>query len=102
MIDYLDIVLDWLDGLLPGLVIFAKDHAEDLKDSNSTKRKVITLTLNIIKGIYLLSSLYTLYYIKFVKREDFFMVKIGTKIITTSISLLLILGTIMKLFKTLF
>ena len=41
MADYLDIVLDWLDGLLPGIVVFAKDHVNDLKDSNSTKRENI-------------------------------------------------------------
>lgn len=102
MADYLDIVLDWLDGLLPGLVVFANDQIIDLKDKNSLKIKIIRLSLNIIKGLYLISSLYTLYYIKYVKKENFFMVRIGTKIITTSISLLLILGTIMKLFKTLF
>ena len=72
MADYLDIVLDWLDGLLPGLVVFANDQIIDLKDKNSLKIKIIRLSLNIIKGLYLISSLYTLYYIKYVKKEKFF------------------------------
>ena len=102
MADYLDLILDWLDGLLPGLVIFTNEQIKDLKEDESTKKRVITLTINIIKGFYLVSSLYTLYYIKYVKKEDYFIVKIGTKIITTTISLILLLGTILKLFKKLF
>lgn len=101
MTDYVDLTLDWLDGILPSIFIFTNEQIRDLKNENSLKRKIITVTLYIVKALYMISSLYTLYHIKYVKKENYFVVKIGTKIITTSISLILIIGTIFKLFKKL-
>lgn len=99
MSNTIDLILDWMDGILPGLVIFVKDNVRDIKDKNNKKRKVLTITFNIVKVLYLLVSIYTLYHIYFVEKKLYFQVDIRVKLVTTIISIFLLLRPTYYLIK---
>ena len=99
MADKLDLFLDFMDGLMPGFIVFVKTNISEIKDKNSKKRKTLQSIGNIIKFFYLCFSLYTLYFIYYVQGEKTFQVDIRTKALTTLVSVLLLLK---PLYKSLF
>tara|TARA_Y100000385_G_C12840885_1_gene528747 strand:+ start:381 stop:728 length:348 start_codon:yes stop_codon:yes gene_type:complete len=95
MSDIIDIVSDWLDGLIPGLIVFVNRKitlANDLKSKKSTK-----ILGYIVKILYLLFTIFHLAYMKLIKKEESFAVSINTKIITSCVSVIAILFPLFKL-----
>ena len=95
MSDIIDIVSDWLDGLIPGLIVFVNrkiSQAKDLKSKKSTK-----IIGYIVKILYLLFTIFHLVYMKIIMNEESFQVSINTKIFTSTISVITILYPLFKL-----
>lgn len=97
----IDIILDWLDGILPGIVSYVRNTTNTLQNKNSRAYKITRLIYLLIQIIYLLISLYTLYYIYFVQKQEYFMVDIKIKAITTFISLVLLISPTISISKSL-
>lgn len=98
MSDIIDIVSDWLDGLIPGLVVFVNrkiSQAKDLKSKKSSK-----IIGYIVKILYLLFTIFHLVYMKVIKNEESFQVSINTKILTSVFSVVTILYPFLKLIFT--
>lgn len=97
----IDIILDWFDGILPGIVSYVRNTSTSLKDKKLKQYKTARLIYLVIQIIYLLISLYTLYYIYFVQKQDYFMVNIKIKAFTTLISLILLISPTYNISKSL-
>mgnify|MGYP001311156007 CR=1 FL=1 len=89
----------WLDDILPSVISFLGNQIKDLKKKESRKRRIIILTLKILRAFYLIYSVFTLFKIKFIEKEDYVLSNVTSKMILRGISLILILITIFKLFK---
>tara|TARA_B100000902_G_C26527576_1_gene536296 strand:- start:188 stop:523 length:336 start_codon:yes stop_codon:yes gene_type:complete len=102
MEDTIDVVLDWLDGILPPTVLLFKDVSRDMRDEDSRLRKIINFCVLIIKTIFVLVSLYTVYHVKVVQGRKYFEVDIRVKAITSIFNLIVILYSLYILSKELF
>lgn len=89
----------WLDDIVPTIISFLSNQIKDFKKEKSRKRRIVVLVFKILRALYLIYSLYTLYKIKFMQKEDYVLSKVSSKMILRGISLILILITIVKLFK---
>ena len=87
----IDLILDWLDGLLPGIVSYVRNKATVLQNTESVEYNKFRLTYLILQYIYFAISLFTLYYIYFIQEKEFFKVDIKIKAITTFVSILLLI-----------
>ena len=89
----------WLDDIVPTIISFLSNQIKDFKKEESRKRRIVVLVFKILRAFYLIYSLYILYKIKFMKKEDYVLSKVSSKMILRGISLILIIVTIVKLFK---
>jgi hypothetical protein len=89
----------WLDDIVPTIISFLSNQIKDFKKEDSRKRRIVVLIFKLLRAFYLIYSLYTLFKIKFIQKEDYVLSKVTNKMILRCISLILISVTIVKIFK---